>query len=458
MFLVLAIKTATRKELDFKCFTLHQWSLILSPLIYSILAGIFLGIYFNSWRGAPLFAFIIFVFFLVQFIVDHLKGKNTAYLCIIGVVTFFVAFLLFLPSFDIIHYLATLIIAFVAIAVIGTTSWFMAVRNIARYYYPLVLVICIGIGFGILYAISPQLFDSLTGMFGRIGRSGASLTTLEAQPLLFPGGTFSLSVAWANFTTGIFFSFFALIFLIRSVIKDNQADKTLLLVWSLVILIVTLSMRRFAYYYTVNVALLTGYSAWLILYLTGFRERNTIVIEEKSLIKKKDKRKQRQRSSYWTTVRSLKVAGFILVILLVFYPNIGPLPKIGPFKAGTKPAIDTARNIPYIPDDAWCEACDWLRNSTPEPFDNSDYYYANYKNFIPTDDYSPPDSVYSVAAWWDYGYWIVRMGHRVPTCNPGSEGRGITARIFTDQTEKAAIKRANKLNSKFIQSLLSFMR
>jgi dolichyl-diphosphooligosaccharide--protein glycosyltransferase len=357
---------------------------------------------------------------------------------------------MFLPANASLKYKIVLFIALAAIIVMGLLSWFMKNRSIKNIYYLFALVVCTGIGLGIFYMADTELFSSVAGMFAKVNRSGVKLTTLEAQPLLFPGGEFSISVAWANFTTGLVLSLISLGLIFYSLFKDYKADRMLLFVWSLVILIVTLSMRRFAYYYSVNVALLTGYIAWLILGLMGFKEPGKADMEEPDRQTKKAKRKKQKnitsaRAKGW----NIKTAGIIIVVILVFYPNIGPLPRIGPFPAGSKPAIDTAKTIPYIPDDAWCAACDWLRENTAEPFDDPDYYYANYESDIQTDE-SIPEAAYSVAAWWDYGYLITRMAHRVPVCNPGGGERERTAKLFTANSLDKAGKRSGNLKTQYI--------
>ncbi|MCH8277620.1 MAG: hypothetical protein IIC12_01630 [Proteobacteria bacterium] len=99
-----------------------------------------------------------------------------------------------------------------------------------------------------------------------------AITTLEMQPLLRPGGNWTIALAWGNFTTSFFVSLIALGILIYLVIKEHSAEKGLLLVWSLVILAAALGQRRFAYYFAVNVALLTGYLSWQILWFAGFKK------------------------------------------------------------------------------------------------------------------------------------------------------------------------------------------
>jgi len=45
-----------------------------------------------------------------------------------------------------------------------------------------------------------------------------------------------------------------------------------------------------------------------------------------------------------------------------------------------------------------------------------------------------------VMAWWDYGYWITRIGHRIPNANPSQDPQPLTnvAKCFTSQDEDSA--------------------
>ncbi|PJB49989.1 MAG: hypothetical protein CO103_03600, partial [Chloroflexi bacterium CG_4_9_14_3_um_filter_45_9] len=71
----------------------RNWAIITKPLIYTLLAGIFLGIYLLTWVGGLLLVFIIFAWLVIQFLIEHLSGKSTDYLGIIGVILFLIAFL-----------------------------------------------------------------------------------------------------------------------------------------------------------------------------------------------------------------------------------------------------------------------------------------------------------------------------------------------------------------------------
>jgi oligosaccharyl transferase (archaeosortase A-associated) len=410
-----------------------DWGIISKPFLYSLLAGIFLGIYFLTWMGALLFVFIIFIYFVIQFIIDHLKSRPTNYLCFVSTITFIVALLIYLPASPDRMSLAAFFIAIVVPVMLAVLSHFMTNRGLKPVLY---LPVILGLGLAslaILYIISPDLLRGMIGHVGILWASPIGTTVYEMEPLLFPGGDFSLAVAWGNFTTSFFLCFVSLGILIYLVIKRNDNDKMLLIIWSLVMLVATLSMRRFAYYFVVNVALLAGYLSWLILESSGFREKAAKPAEALIEAKRKEERqKKRQRDSSWSRANSVKMAlGMIVVVFLVFYPNIGPLP------GGVKPPISAAKYAPFAPSDAWCESLSWMRTNTPEPFGDPDFYYARYEPPPRGESYDYPQTAYGVTAWWDYGYWITRIGHRMPTSNPGIGHKG-EASFFTAQDEASA--------------------
>jgi dolichyl-diphosphooligosaccharide--protein glycosyltransferase len=436
LFLILAVKGAKQGGLTFNLVKARDWEAIAKPLIYSLLAGIFLGIYILTWQGALLFVFIIFTYIVIQFVIDHLRSRSTGYLCFISTITFLVALLMFLPVSPDGMYLASLIIAIIIPIAMAVLSHFMASRNIKPIIYPAALLGLGLVSLAILRIINPSLLQAMIGRLS-IFTWPIGTTILEMQPLLFPGINFSWSVAWGNFTTGFFLSFIALGILVYSVIKRGETDKTLFVIWSLVILAATLSMRRFAYYFVVNVALLAGYFSWLILELSGFRKAAAESAATPTDAKKKDKLKKRQRSnSRFAASRATMSLGVIVVFFLVFFPNIGK-------------AINTASNPQFAPSDAWCESLSWMRDNTSDPFGNPHFYYELYQPPPPGERYTYPQTAYGVTAWWDYGYWITRIGRRIPTSNPGTSHKG-EAYLFAAQDEASANKIMDSGGSKYV--------
>ena len=93
LFIILGLKAARQNDLRYDQFRKLDWISIRKPLIYGLLAGITLGMFGLTWSGAPMFAFILFVFLAIQFVIDHIKNRSTEYLSITGTITFFVGFL-----------------------------------------------------------------------------------------------------------------------------------------------------------------------------------------------------------------------------------------------------------------------------------------------------------------------------------------------------------------------------
>ena len=434
LFLILAVKAARDKEITFDRLWHGQWTTVAKPFIYSLLAGIFLGIYFLTWAGALLFALIIFVYLIVQFIIDHLKGRTNDYLCFVSTITFVVALLMFLPLSPDKMSLASLTIAIIIPVAMAVLSHFMSSRKIKPILYPAALLGLGLVSLAVFHLTNPSLLQTMLGHLN-IFSWPIGTTVLEMEPLLLPGGNFSVSVALGNFTTSFFLCFISLGILIYLVIKRGETDKTLFLIWSLVILAATLSMRRFAYYFAINVALLVGYLAWLVLELCGFRETAPELTEVRKESKKKDKHKKHGGSSS-AARRVIMALGGIAIFLLVLFPNIGR-------------AIDIASYPVFAPSDAWYESLSWLKDNTQEPFGNPDFYYQLYEPPPPGKSYDYPQTAYGVTAWWDYGYWVTRIGRRIPTSNPGTGHRG-EASIFAAQDEASANNILDQWGSKYV--------
>ena len=432
LFLIMAIKRAREREISFGHFIRRDWSTITKPLVYTLLAGVFLGIYLLSWQGGLLFIFIIFAYLVIQFIVDHLRHKSSDYLCIVGTPLFLVAFLMLLPvlgksSLDTVYRVAMPVVIVVPI-VLSIISRLMAGRALKPFYYPLTLLGLAGIGLVALHAIDPGLFKYMIGQFSIFAPGGAMLTVLEVQPLLFPGGEFTLRIAWANFTTSFFISFISFAMLIYLVIKEKSADKTLFLVWSIIMLMAVLGQRRFGYYYAINAALLTGYFSWKMLDIAGLSKllaKSKEVVEAVKKFKKREK-KTREKAKQKTFMQPrgawvrVIVVG-IVIFFLVFLPNILQAKAFG--------SMPNA-----IMNEDWYTSCLWLKDNSPEPFDDPDFYYELYP---PRDEFEYPETAYGVMSWWDYGYFIMYISHRIPNSNPGQARAREAGQFFTAQNESS---------------------
>ena len=469
MFLILAIKTSRERGLTFNHLQSRDWPIISKPIVYSLLAGLFLGIYLITWIGALLFVFIIAVYFFIQFMIDHLRRQSTDYLVPVGASLFLTALIIYLLFSRSVLSWASLFIALLIPIVLNIASRLIKSRNIRPAYYPLVVVGLGVVGLVIFYPIFPSFFQTVLNRFD-IFTWGGTRTILEMQSLLSPRGEFTLQLAWGNFTTGFFLSFISLGILLYLIIKHGNAEKSLLVVWCLVILLATLGQRRFAYYFAVNVALLTGYLLWLlvklnkenrpnarylnivlsiamIVFLVFFSNLNPLLVAfsvallivyilwqllriigpwlletPKTAAHKKAKYKKTQRVGFHLTSRHINVALAVMIGLpLVFFPNI-------------EPAIATASQAHFAPSNAWLNSLTWLKENTPEPFGGPTAYYQLYEPPPPGEKYKYPESAYGVMSWVDYGYWITRIGHRPANLTPGPGGAYV-AKFFVSQDE-----------------------
>ena len=147
---------------------------------------------------------------------------------------------------------------------------------------------------------------------------------------------------------------------------------------------------------------------------------------------KKHHRKHRQapgQGGYRLITGSVAAA----VFLVIFLPNI--------FKAN-----EVAGSPAYAPSDAWEESLAW-RDNTPEPLGSPDAYYGLYD-----DSFVYPASAYGVTSWWDYGYWITRIGRRIPNANPSQDPGSIEriAGLFLASDDASAENFTRELQMRYL--------
>jgi oligosaccharyl transferase (archaeosortase A-associated) len=438
LFLIMAIKRARERDISFTHILTRDWSTVGKPLIYTLLAGIFLGVYLLTWIGGLLFIFIIFACLVIQFIIDHLRRRSTDYLCIVGTPVFLIAFLMLLPllrpgGLDTL-YRFSMPFAIVVPIVLSVTSRLMAARALKPVYYPLGLLVVAGIGLAAFHAINPSLFRSVFNQFGVLTPSGAELTIMEVAPL-------SLAMGWSNFSTSFFIAFVALGMLVYVIVKGKSAEIVLLLVWSIIMLLAVHGQRRFAYYYTVNVALLTGYFFWKMLDLAGL---NKLLTKSREVVKavrkfKKKGKKSREQAKTGGFMQPRGVWARVIVVGIVLFAVVFlPIMPMAKALAGSPNAVMDA---------GWYNALLWLKDNSPDPFGDPDFYYALYP---PQDEFKYPDTAYGVMSWWDYGHFIMQIAHRIPNANPGQAGAVQAGQFFTALNESSANEVADKEGTKYV--------
>ncbi|MBM3762636.1 MAG: hypothetical protein FJW36_20625 [Acidobacteria bacterium] len=95
----------------------------------------------------------------------------------------------------------------------------------------------------------------------------------------------------------------------------------------------------------------------------------------------------------------------------------------------------------------WREAFEWLRWKTPEPFGNPGRFYQLEKF---DEAYQFPASAYGVLAWWDYGYGITAIGHRIPFTNPTQRNAMPAAKMLLSQSEDQLLQKMREKRLRYL--------
>ncbi len=441
MFIILAIKKAQEKGNTLAGLRNKDWKSLKTTLIYSLLAGVMLGLYLLSWRSGAFLVFIIFAFVIVQFIIDHLRERPTDYLGIVFIPAFLVALILrALPIWSTYKnenlQVPALIISILAFGACSLLSYGMVYKGIKKYYYPLLLIIGAGIGIGLFHLVDPSRLDTIFDKFTVFNPSSSMQTIAEVQGI-------SLTQIWSWFAVAFYISLISLAIMGYFVFKGGSPTKTLLFVWGIIVLVATIGQNRNAYYLAITISILTAYFCWRILDLPNFTKtfgKN----KQEAILTKKEKHKgiktKREKLEATPVKRdaygyAYAIVAIVVIFFLVFFPNIGH-------------TMDQAETTTG-PDDDWHESLVWMKDNTPDPFGDPDFFFAKY-NSPTSGGYMYPESAYGVMSLWEYGYWITYMGHRIPNGTGGQGNAEMIASFFTSQSESEAIGILDQMGSKYV--------
>lgn len=446
MFFILTLKSIRGNDISFNDIVNKNWNILRKPVVISILAGISFGLYLLQWSSGVFFGGIVAIFIVLQFIIDHLKGRSLESLCIVGGITFFSGFPLVLLFFDprngfsasIYSYLHLLITAGSAIffLILGILSTKMREKNIDKIYYPLTIAGIYALGLITAKLFVPQVFSSFQTFFTIFqAHTGGGLTIAEASP-----PTHQMIFGYANYPNnfggsypGIFefvsTYYIALLAMVAIgallIFRKWEPEKAMFLIWCITMFALTTAQNRWFYYYSVNVAILSAFICIGILDIAGLKDLSqkfrTQVSTPGSL----------QEFLTSNLARHLLTALVVtIVIMVVFLPNFNV--------ASRSTAGGTAGSDYY----QWHESLTWMRYNTPDPGLDFD---AIYDRPPAGETFQYPDTAYGVMSWWDYGHVITYFAHRIPNANPFQTGIGGgtnhapgASTFFTAQSEEAA--------------------
>ena len=374
MFLILAIK--------------KNW-------LFSIGAGVCLGIYNLNWIGAPILTMILLAYLVTQSIISQYKKEDNRKLYLTMLITFTLGFLGYMLPTNFRELTTTYMILFMVAVLVPLIIRILTniLNKVKWYYYPVALVGIVIVGLVTMWLVKPILITMLVGAITGTfipQTSGLGTTISEMMPLIYYRGQFVFNPIWDYYGMCSILGIIGLVMLAYK--KWNEQSYLLFATWSIATIILTMLQRRYGYWAAVSLGMLTGYLVWYICSNISIRQLN---------------RQQRKRSVSNVNYSTAIISGLV-VLLLAFIPLVNGARK-------------TSQSSPYTITSAWTDGLHWLDNNTPKVIETNGLIPAG------TSEYgTPPINAayniidgYGIVSWWDYGYWIVREGKRPVIVHPG---------------------------------------
>ena len=405
-------------------------------VVFSALAGIayLLGLFVMPTM--ILFAMIVGIFTVIQFVIDVHKNRTSEYLVIINFVVFSIAILGLLlfglknPGIDLSTYSVGHIYAYLSM-IVGTGALYIVARYLKGkewYFYPAALLGC-GIFFAlVLFVISPALFNLLiVDLFAFFGQAPVTNTVQEARG-------WGLDLAWVTFNYGLILMVGGILVMAYNNLRDEHPEQVFALVWSLIMLFSTWQHVRYEYYLAINIALLSAVCV-IFVWAKGKDDISRLVsgispdidpdepADDTPARGKKSKKSAKKSAGHSQT-------NYLMIGLVVIIAGLGILFAY----TSVSLSYSNASNNPINMNPDWRESLDWMGNNTPDTG-------VNYYTIFDPKTFKYPEGSYGVMSWWDYGHMITYISKRIPNANPfqqGVSGENGAAAYFMSTSEDTA--------------------
>lgn len=420
-------------------------------LVFAILCGIALGIYFLNWTGALIFLFIFSGFAIIAFIVEFLQNKNTNWILLHSAIILAISLAVIAPFFDLSRindgvyntsHIICFSLSFSGLAIMWLCGFAVNKYNLKKWFIVILPFVIAVLGILATKFFVPSMYEKLIILVGGVNSNGGLSEGFkdfvsEMKPLRLQGAISNFYPLFFIFISGLFMC-------IWEYIKSKNLKYILLLVWSFTVFAITgvmpfFGQNRFTVYLSVAVAVMSG---WVIVrwFELGFNS-----LHESSNL---DENINHRKSFIITSVFTV----FFLVVLLL-YPF--------PFNAGQSGIrnlpmlVQTIIDITSSPIKAGKEQYDllkWLRQNTP---DTGMDFYGQYSQ-----DYVYPKQSYGILAHWDWGHAIVYYSHRPAIANNFQQGIGKIENgqikemgegvFFLETNESKAVNYLDQMRAKYI--------
>lgn len=360
----------------------------------SAAAGVTFGCYLLTWGGGSLFVVIVVASMAATLFVQRLRGEPAEDFAAALTPAFGIAALMIAPWVGTRPFFAYDVAALAAglAGLVVLRAWGAATSSVrhGRLVYVAALAASLALGLAIAW-IARGGWSDLAYQIQRISPFRPAGYVTEATPLLKSSVRYPVPL-WKEFTSGLFLALLGGIWYLLRPGALTSARSLLMLVWTAVIFAATLGQVRFSYYLGVNVALLAGFACdELLASVQRFRP---------------------------AAGREWRLGASLALLLIVAVPS------------GAAIRAEWGRE-PGVTDD-WYDALQWLQRNTPEPFGTPDAYDR------PELAQAASAHPYGVLVWWDFGYWVTRLAHRIPSTNPKQTQAKKVAAFLLAETADAA--------------------
>jgi oligosaccharyl transferase (archaeosortase A-associated) len=427
------------------------------PVIVSIGAGIVWFLALLSSTTVILVLLVMAIYTAIQYMLDYYQGSSADYILIVnGVVLSVTSVLLLLfgikePGTSLTHYSIGVVYVHGALIAETVILAFLGRSCSGKKWLYTISLAALAIGGFVLIQINPAL----------------SAVSDQALDLVFDSSVYSVGVmetlpwtlanAWENFNFFLVLMAGGLLFMGFTLIKKRESDTVFLVVWSVVMLLVTIQYQRFIYFFIVNVALLAAICIAETLSLREERIRHYLTsavsgifpiqalpkdMQEVTSSRSIPKQKEKKGPKHPVQLPSDRVEKLkdILVIFVIITTAAGVVASL------SQDLAYGVRTPDHILSPDWTESLKWLGTNSP---DTGIDYYRSYD----ATGFSYPSQSYGIMAVWDAGHWITVFSHRIPITNPFQDhlgGANGTAAFFLGTNESTATAGLRKFSGNYV--------
>ena len=410
--------------------TAGSWKTVVrKPVICGLIAGCTFFLGFQNLYVMALFALIALIYTIIQFVINQKTRSPSEPLLIFNTAVFlpaaagyFVCGITGVSEYSAVYLFLQLFV------VIVTLILYALSKLISRFEKP--------------WYILPVSFAGLTALAALILRFAAEpvFTSVLSNFTFFFGfsptmntvgemSTWSLPQAFSSYNLFLILAAGGCVWMAVKLWNKHSPAALFVLVWTAVFLPATCVHIRTGYYLAVCIALLAAVCVAETVRFTkdALPKRNSVPDVTGTDAAPGAFRRKR--------IRIIKTVLLILTVVLA----------LGGFGLSAAAAVDMA--VPSVAGGAvnpyWYETCEWIRDNTPDP---GIPFIDNYSRDKIYESAHP----YGVLSWWDYGYYIMEIGKRLPAANSGQARAAEAARILLSPDETDIREQLEALKVKYV--------